>query len=270
MYTISRRTVGALVLIGALVLAAGCSGLGLGDGGTGANATAESTATDTDATDTAGQRGDAGGTVADERTNSTATEASSDDGHGHGHSHGGGAGTENQTAAGTDTATGNGTAAGNATDADGTMNASSAAASGKVTVVVAGSELDLAARDRPGDGFGVAASDEHTWVGNGTNRTLAEALSRFGVEANASQVAADGERYRARTDGTTLTYRVDGEPVDPTEYVLESGDEVWTTVRTAETNLSTPGDYIRADQHHAHGSMTLVVDGEELNFSKAK
>lgn len=257
MHTSSKRTVVTLVLVGALVLTAGCSALGLDGGDAGATATAESQATDIPE-----ESENATETARDEQSESSEGEESPDDDHDHsGHDHG--------DSDDGDSGTGDGSENGTATEA-GTMNASSAAASGKMTIAVNGSELDLPARDRSGDEFGVANSDEHTWAANETGLTLAEALSRFDVEASASQVAIDGERYRQQTNGTALTYRVNGEPVDPEAYVLEDGDQVWITVGTAETNVSGPGTYIRAAQQHAHGDMTFVVDGEEVDFSEEK
>jgi len=69
MQTTSTRTVVTLVLAGALVLTAGCSGIGLGEGDVGASST-EGTAEN----------------VTDDRTEATATESesASDDGHSHG------------------------------------------------------------------------------------------------------------------------------------------------------------------------------------------
>ncbi len=247
MHTSTIRGVVTLTLVGALVLSAGCSGLGLGDDAAATDAV-ESPATD-DATEGSNESGSFGHD-------------------GHSHSHGGGNATDGD---GDGSGVGNGTAAdAGASAGNRTTNVTEAAASGKVTVAVAGSQLDLAARDRAGDGFGVASSDEHTWVAESTNLTLAEALSRFGVEANASHLAVDGERYDGTANGTTLTYRVDGRPVDPTEYVLEDGDMVWTTVRTNGTDVSPPGNYIRAAQQHAHGEMNFTVEGETLNFSREK
>jgi|GEM_PF-1283477 len=242
MQTTSTRTVVTLVFAGALVLMAGCSGIGLGDGDVGASST-EGTAEN----------------VTDDRTVATATESesTSDDGHSHdGHSHGG-------DEAGNDT--------GDDADAESApANATLAELGGKMTIAVNGSELDLQDRDRDGDAFGVAESDEHTWAANDSDLTLAAALSRLDVNATESTLAVDGERYTESTEGTTVSYRVDGESVDPEAYVLEDADMVWITVTTAETNVSGPGTYIKAAQQHAHGEMSFVVEDEEVDFSKEK
>jgi|AntDeeMinimDraft_5_1070356.scaffolds.fasta_scaffold00158_5 sulfur carrier protein ThiS len=243
MQTTSTRTVVTLVLAGALVLTAGCSGIGLGEGDVGASST-EGTAEN----------------VTDDRTEATATESesASDDGHSHG---GDDAGDGSDTDDGADS----GDDAEPAPD-----DAALAELSGKMTVAVDGSELDLRARDETGDAFGVAESDEHTWSANETDLTLAAALSRLDVNATESALAVDGERYTESTEGTRVSYRVDGESVDPEVYVLEDADMVWITVTTAETNVSGPGTYIKAAQQHAHGEMTVVVEGEEVDFSKEK
>jgi len=251
MQTTSTRTVVTLLLAGVLVLTAGCSGIGLGDGDVGAPATDEATEN-----------------VTDDRDGATATESGSEsdgghghDGHNHSHSHGDADGSENESDAGT---------ADETTAEPAPADAALAELSGKMTVAVNGSELDLQERDRDGDAFAVTESDEHTWTANESDLTLAAALSRLGVNASESEIAVDGERYTESTEGTTVSYRVDGEPVDPEAYVLEDADLVWITVTTAETNVSGPGQYIKAAQQHAHGEMDLVVEGEEVDFSQEK
>lgn len=256
----STRTVVTLVLVGTLVLTAGCTGVGLGDGETGAAETEEPTDETTPA--------DGATETADGQTDAAESEAS-DDGHGHDHSHGDGG--DAADGDGTEATTADATEITGESDAgDGESTASQITLEGKMTLAVNGSELDLQARDEGDDAFDISDSDEHTWTANRTDLTLADALSRLDVEASAGQIAVDGEQYARETEGTRLSYRVDGEPVDPEEYVLEHGDQVWITVRTAETNVSGPGTYIKADQQHAHGEMTFVVEGEELDFSREK
>ena len=166
-------------------------------------------------------------------------------GHGHDHSHGGGE-TETQQR----TASSDGTA------------------SGKLSVVVAADELSLPTRDEAGDGFDMAA-DPHTWESS-ANVTLAAALSRFDITATETALSIDGERYRESADGTTLSYRVNGQPVDPESTVLEDGDQVWVTAETAGMNASVPGTYIDNEQQHVHGDMTVTVDGDEVDFSQSR
>jgi len=192
-------------------------------------------------------------------TNDTTTLESGSDDHSHGgdgHSHGDDADSET-TAETNDTTT--------STDTSGDD-----AATGKATLVVEGTELDLQSLDEDGDGFGIAADDEHTWVTQQSNLTLADSLSRFDVEANAQTLAFDGETYREDTEGTDIVYRVDGEPVDPESYEVSNGDQIWVLVTTDEMNASTPGTYIDHEQQHAHGPMTMSIEGDTIDFSQEK
>jgi len=178
-------------------------------------------------------------TTTQQTQTSTAT-----DGHGHSHSHGG---TESTTQT--------------------TTNTTGDTATGKLTVVVAADELSLPARDEAGDGFEMTA-DPHTWESS-ADLTLAGALSRLGISATETSLGVDGETYTA-TDGTTISYRVNGQSVDPEAVTLEDGDQVWVTVETPEMNASLPGTYIDNEQQHIHGDMTVTVDGEAVDFSRSR
>lgn len=236
-----------MVLVGLLVVTAGCSAIGA-NGDAEASPTPETTPTEA---------------VTDEQTESATEEATTsetesdgdeteEDGHSHDdHTHDGDG--ENATE-GESTATSTG----------------DDPATGKVTVVVAGTELDLQSLDEDGDGFDIAVDDEHTWVARETGLTLAEALERFDLEASAETLTYDGETYRQGTEGTDLTYRVNGEPVDPTAHEVTEGDRVWVVVTTDDMNVSTPGTYIDNRQQHVHGPMTMTVEGDEVDFGREK
>lgn len=222
----SGRRIFTLLLVGLLVVSAGCAGLG-GDGGD-ATPDAETDAAETDA-------------ATPDSTEETTT----------------GDGQENTDE--TEDSTENGSA-----------NAS-AEADGKLTVAVAGNEVPLQEQsESEGGAFWIDDEDEHTWHASGTDQTLAEALSTLGVEAGSDELSYDGETYSAGDDGTSVNVRVNGEEVDPTEHTLSDGDEVWVTVETADMDVDTPGEYIKADQQHIHGPMTFEVDGEEVDFSEDK
>lgn len=238
----STRTIATIVLVGVLVMTAGCTGM-LDDGDTDSTETVESTATNAP------------------ETESTATTAGEDSGDGHGHSHGDGA---------SDDATETDDGRAEASETDGVTETGSEVASGRMTLAVNGTELDLSARQGDGSDFGVTESDGHVWTTNEADLTLAEAVSAFDIEASESQISVDGEQYSEQDDGTTVSYRVNGEPVDPEEYVVEDRDWFWITVTTEQTNRSGPGEYIRAADQHAHGDMEFVVDGEEVDFSQEK
>lgn len=241
MHGISTRTAVTLVLVGALVLSAGCSGIGIGE-------------SNTDATDTAASP------TADDSTETT-DENESEDGHDHEHDHDhGGEGTVDE-----------GDADQNASEADGgtgELDTSSADSWGFVTIAVNGTKLDLSQRDEPNDTVGVSDDERYIWLSAEEGLTLAQALSHFDIDADATQVTVDGKQYREADDGTTVSYRVNGDPVDPESYELGARDEIWMVVETAEMNVSTPGEYISIEEPHAHGEMTFSVDGEEVDFSR--
>lgn len=224
----SMRQLGALVLIGILVAGAGCSGLGLGSGVSAEEQISESTPTEREQTTT-------------ETATSTASSHDSRD-----HSHGSADTTEVPTEPGN----------------------SSGMATGKLTVVVGATEVDVQSRETAGDEFDIE-SDPHTWS-SGSNQTLAAALSTADIDASATQLTFDSETYRESTSGTTLVYRANGEPVDPERYTLEDGDQIWVAAETGEMNRSTPGTYIDNEQQHIHGDMTVTVDGEQVDFSNSK
>ncbi|WP_435159772.1 hypothetical protein [Haladaptatus sp. DFWS20] len=138
-----------------------------------------------------------------------------------------------------------------------------------MTVVVGDTALDMDGGSQS-DGFWFDGSKHKVWHHSGGDVTLAQALSTVGVEATAETLTYDGTTYEESTDGTGLYYRVNGEPVNPTEYTLKDGDEVWATVETAEMNRDTPGDHIDHDYSHIHGNIDFVVNGHEIDFSKSK
>ncbi|WP_435346662.1 hypothetical protein [Haloarchaeobius sp. HRN-SO-5] len=152
-------------------------------------------------------------------------------------------------------------------DHDGTDG--TAEASGSMAVVVDGDRLDLGSAVADSTTFRMDGDHPDTWHANGTP-TLAAALAHAGVNASATTLSYDGSTYRDAETGTELVYRVNGDPVRPTEYALQDGDEVWVVVLTDETNASTPGEYIPPERLHVHGSMEFEVNGDSLDFSRDK
>lgn len=135
-----------------------------------------------------------------------------------------------------------------------------------MTVVVAGAEVtdDV---EPTGGPFTFNATEPHTWHA-ASGVTLAEALATLDVEATADTVTYGGTSYDGAQSGTTVSYRVNGDPVDPTAYTLADGDEVWVTVETPGMNVSTPGTYIESADQHVHGHLEFVVEGEPVDFSR--
>lgn len=138
--------------------------------------------------------------------------------------------------------------------------------SGRMTVLVNNSELSESV---DAESFRFSPSDLHKWnASEGT--TLADALATLDVEASEGELTYDGVTYDDSENGTYVSYRVNGAPVDPTEHTLAQGDEVWVNVQTPETNRSPPGEYIEEEDQHTHGQLQVTVEGEEVDFGLEK
>jgi sulfur carrier protein ThiS len=212
------RRVSIVLLVGLLVVTAGCSSLAGSDG----------------------QQTDATTAAPTETPAPTATPSSNTTDDGHDHSH------DNESAA-------------DATAED----------AGRIGVVVAGERVDLTGEFD--DRQAIRMDDERgdTYYVDG-DVTLQAALSAADVEANASALSYDGETYRDATNGTEVVYRVNGDPVAPSEAQLDPGDEVWVVVVDDGGTVETPGDYIPPERLHVHGDISFTVDGERVDFSRDK
>lgn len=147
----------------------------------------------------------------------------------------------------------------------------SVAASGEMAVVIDDERLDLAAAAESNDSasFWVGSSGT-TWERTDANVTLADALERVGVNASNGSVTYEGTTYTESTSNTTVVMRVDGEPVDPSEYVLQEGDQVWVEVLTHPVDQDVPGDHIPHDELHIHGDISFTVNGDSVDFTRDK
>lgn len=161
----------------------------------------------------------------------------------------------------TPTPTATATPTSTATESDGS------ATTGTMAVVVDGERLAL--DDAFGDSAPVTMASADTWRTDGTP-TLARTLAAAGVNASETSLTYDGTTYDERSEGTRVVYRVDGDPVNPAEYELKDGDEVWALVFTEDTNASTPGEYIPQERLYATGTMDVTVNGQSLDFSREK
>ena len=161
------------------------------------------------------------------------------------------------------------------TESGGTTNASTPGGStgknveGRMAVVVAGDRLDVHDAKRTSN-FWFDANHSELWHEPSAKVTLAQALATFGIDAKGDSLTYQGTTYRDGQDGASVNVRVNGQPVDPTSYVLQDGDEVWVTVETPGMDVSTPGTYIHDEDLHVHGKMHVVVDGHLVNFSRSK
>lgn len=149
----------------------------------------------------------------------------------------------------------------------------SAAASGAMAVVVDDERLDVAAAAETNESsaFWVEDADGTAeWQRTDEEVTLAEGLSKLGVNVTENGIEYEGTTYQDSEDNTSVAVRVNGESVDPEEYVLQQGDEVWVVAITHPLDQSVPGDHIDHDELHVHGQVDMTVDGEDVNFSEPK
>lgn len=148
----------------------------------------------------------------------------------------------------------------------------SVAASGEMAVVIDDTRLNLAdaATDSDASFWFDDATSSGEWQRNSTSVTLAAALETVGVNATESTATYQGETYREDATDTTVAIRVNGEPVDPTEYELQDGDQVWVLALTKPIDQSIPGEHISHDELHVHGDISMTVAGESVDFTRDK
>lgn len=123
--------------------------------------------------------------------------------------------------------------------------AGSAHEHGTIEMVVLGEQVDFSQPEYQG-----AARKFHfepmngvpngrVWHAHATGITLAWAMDTLGIDVTADSVTFQGTTYRDSDPNTEVIVEVDGEPVDPEEYVLdgtasndfEQGDHVRIVVR---------------------------------------
>lgn len=152
---------------------------------------------------------------------------------------------------------------------DSGSNESRAVASGGLAVVVDDERVALSAANESAP---VWFADESSWATSEEQPTLAAALetANLSVADGGDRVTYEGTTYRGNESNVTVVVRANGEPVDPGEYELSDGDQVWIEVLTAPVDQPTPGDHIDHHDLHAHGHVEMVVDGEPVNFSRAR
>ena len=231
------RETGATLLVGLLLVTAGCGSF-LGP----SEETSTPAPTDAPTSASAPESTPTGESTVTETPAPISTETTTDGGDTHAHTH----------------------------DATETSTGDSATPSGQMRVVVAGNELDVSGEGSAELGFEFADEGSYVWNAESDDVTLAEALSTLGVNATNETLSYENETYDESAENVSLAYRVNGEPVDPTERTLSDGDEVWVFVSTPEMNLSVPGEYISHGQLHVHGPIEFVVNGSEVDFSREK
>lgn len=148
----------------------------------------------------------------------------------------------------------------------------SAAASGEMAVVIDNERLDVPSVADTNESSAFWVEDDGgtaEWQRSDEDVTLAEGLSKLGVNVTEDGVAYEGTTYED-SENTSVAVRVNGESVDPDEYVLEEGDEVWVVAITHPIEEHVPGDHIGHDELHVHGYINMTVNGEEVNFDQDK
>jgi hypothetical protein len=82
--------------------------------------------------------------------------------------------------------------------------------------------------------FHFEEDNANPWHVHARGVTLAYAMETVGIElgGGGDTLAFDGTTYRDGDDGTSVSVTVNGEPVNPSEYVLQDGDTVRIVVRT--------------------------------------
>ncbi|NEU55589.1 hypothetical protein [Halorussus sp. MSC15.2] len=98
---------------------------------------------------------------------------------------------------------------------------------GTINVSIGGERLDFS-RQRfqlQADAFHFENGDGQRWHVHAEDVTLAYAMQTLGIEVTNETVTYDGTTY-GDDPNETVEVRVNGEPVTPSEYVLQKGDHV--------------------------------------------
>lgn len=99
---------------------------------------------------------------------------------------------------------------------------------GPIEVVIDGQAVDFS-RDRyqrVADAFHFERGDGSRWHVHARGVTLEYAMATLGFDVTGSTVAVDDTTYRDADPDTSVTVTVDGDPITPSEYVLQQGDEI--------------------------------------------
>jgi hypothetical protein len=106
---------------------------------------------------------------------------------------------------------------------------------GTMNVTIDGQTLDFSQQQYQlqDDYFHYEGGSGERWHVHGQQVTLEYALSTLGIHVSENSVTFDGTTYDGDDEGTTVTFEVNGESVNPRNYVLEDGDHVRVIVTTA-------------------------------------
>ena len=106
---------------------------------------------------------------------------------------------------------------------------------GSIEMVVLGERVDFSRNEYQlrDNRFHFEAGDGSQWHAHATGVTLDYAMSSLGFEVTRTSVTYEGTTYRDADEGYDVTVAVNGNRVDPEEYVLQEGDRVRVVVREA-------------------------------------
>ena len=105
---------------------------------------------------------------------------------------------------------------------------------GTMEMAVAGDRVDFSrdAYQLQADPFHFEAGDGTRWHVHARSVTLEYAMSTLGIGVSGDSVTFQGTTYRDDDPDTTVVVEVNGESVDPREYVLADGDAIRIVVST--------------------------------------
>ncbi|MFB6299012.1 MAG: hypothetical protein ABEH65_01990 [Halobacteriales archaeon] len=106
---------------------------------------------------------------------------------------------------------------------------------GTIEMVVNGERIDFS-RDRyqlQAEAFHFEGGDGTRWHVHAEGVTLEFAMATLGIEVTETTVTYDGTTYRDSSSAYSVTITVNGEPVIPSEYVLQPDDRIRIIVERA-------------------------------------
>jgi len=106
---------------------------------------------------------------------------------------------------------------------------------GTIEMVVLGERVDFSQREYQlqADRFHFEGGDGTQWHAHATGVTLDFAMESLGIEVTRTSVTYEGTTYRGSGDQYDVRVTVNGDRVDPEEYVLQRGDRVRIVVEEA-------------------------------------
>lgn len=106
---------------------------------------------------------------------------------------------------------------------------------GTINMTVDGRQIDFTRpeykRPRQYQRFHFEAQNDPRWHVHANGVTLQYGMATLGIEVTDSTVTFDGTTYRDSAPNTTVIVQVNGNDVDPAEYVLKRDDDVRIVVR---------------------------------------